>query len=152
MLRWNTTGITIAGGLGVSIATSLHFPYGLAFDSAKDLYVADYAHHRIVKIVGGTTVTAAGRADQVPGSAATESNLPVHMVFDSNDNLYIADRANGRIQLWAKSSTSGTTVAGMKKREKKCELRYRNLPKHRQLDQLFFLSPMNSLVHVDLYR
>ena len=137
VLRWNATGITIAGVPGVANITGFDRPYGLGFDSAKDLYVADYGHNRIVKLVGSTLVTVGGRADGVLGTSSNELNLPVHMLFDANDNMYICDRINTRIQLWARSATSGTTVAGMKKREKKYELGYRSLPKHRQLDQLF---------------
>jgi hypothetical protein len=117
LLRWNTTGITIAGIPGVSNITGLDRPYGLAFDSAKDLYIADFGHHRIQKLVGSTIVTVAGRSDGVLGNTANQLNYPVHMLFDSNDNMYIADRINARIQLWSKGATSGTTVAGMKRRK-----------------------------------
>ena len=135
VLRWNITGITIAGVPGVANINNLDRPYGLAFDSAKDLYVTDYGNHRIQKISGGTPVTVAGGANGVFGSAANQFHFPVHMLFDASDNLYVADRVNSRIQLWAKSATSGTTVAGMKKREKKYELGDRSLPKHRQSDE-----------------
>ena len=114
VLRWNSTGITIAGGPGASNTSALDRPYGLAFDSSKTLYFADYGHNRILKITGGTVVTIAGRADTVAGNAANELNLPVHVLFDSNDNLYIIDRANNRVQFWNNGATSGTTIAGMK--------------------------------------
>ena len=130
VLRWNSTGITIAGGPGALNGSSLIGPYGLAFDSSGDLYVADYGHNRILKITGGTVVTIAGRADTVAGNAANELHSPVHMLFDSNDNLYITDRGNNRTQLWSNGAASGTTVAGMKRvEERRDEGRWRSLKK-----------------------
>ena len=47
-----SSGITIAGiGLAQLSSTGLYYPAGLAFDAQMNLYVADYANHRIQKFM-----------------------------------------------------------------------------------------------------
>ena len=115
-LRWNSTGITIAGVAAVSGANAslLRLPYGMAFDSSNNLYIADYNNHRIQKLITGTstTVTVAGSTNGTSGTAMDRLYLPVDILFDSNDNMYITDRGNNRVQFWMKGAISGTTVAG----------------------------------------
>jgi len=48
-LRWNTTGITVAGVFKTPGSTNnqLYQPYDIALDSMNNLYVADYCNCRI---------------------------------------------------------------------------------------------------------
>jgi uncharacterized protein (TIGR03437 family) len=89
--------------------------YGIALDSAGNLYIADGSTHRVRKILNGVITTVAG--DGVPGFSgdngpATSAQLasPSGVVVDSADNLYIADEGNNRIR----KVTNGviTTVTG----------------------------------------
>ena len=115
-LRWNSTGVTVAGVVGVvgANASLLNMPYGLAFDSSNILHIADYQNNRIQKVISGSsmTVTVAGSSNGISGNAAHQFNLSTDILFDANDNLYITDRGNNRVQLWTKGATSGITVAG----------------------------------------
>ena len=117
-LRWNSTGVTIAGETGVSGKNDslLRYPYGLAFDSSNTLHIADYGNHRIQKLITGTskTVTVAGSSNGTLGNTTDLLYAPADILFDANDNLYIADRENNRVQFWTKGASSGITVAGKK--------------------------------------
>ncbi len=116
---------TIAGngfleydGDGVpATTTSLNEPAGLAFDSAGNLYIADYYSNRVRKIGPDgiiTTVVGNGEAGYSGnGGVATAARLngPDGITFDAQDNLYIADQENNAIR---KVTPQGTisTVAG----------------------------------------
>jgi len=118
-------GTTAYGGdNGLANVAQLNYPNGVAFDSAGNLYIADFVNHRIRKVaaVGGvittasiiTTVAGTGTAGFSGDSGAATSaklNYPADVAFDSTGNLYIADKTNHRIR---KVDTSGTitTVAG----------------------------------------
>ena len=48
--RWNTDGITIAGGNGAgSELNQLQYPSGMFLDNDANLYIADSFNHRIVR-------------------------------------------------------------------------------------------------------
>jgi len=83
----------------LSVGAGLRDPFGVAVDSAGDVYVADTGNGRVVKVSpGGTqTVVASGSYD------------PYGVALDSAGDLYIADGANARV---VRISTTGvqTTV------------------------------------------
>ena len=99
----NETG-GFSGDGGPASAALLRRPWGLAFDSARNLFVADYANHRVRRISpDGTITTVAGTG--VTGSAgvggqATSAQLttPYSVAVDPSGNLYIFDQAGyGRV-------------------------------------------------------
>jgi uncharacterized protein (TIGR03437 family) len=101
-----------------TIGAPLNRPSSAAVDSARNLYIADYGNHRVLKVApGGTISVAAGNGSQGgysgDGGPATSAQLwgPMGVALDSGGNLYIADRLNHRIR---KVSPGGTisTVAG----------------------------------------
>jgi hypothetical protein len=102
-----------------SVATSaeLYSPFGVAVDSAGNIYIADSSNNRIRKVdTSGNISTVAGNGTGGyggDGGAATsaELNSPYGVAVDRAGNIYIADYANNRIR---KVDTSGTisTVAG----------------------------------------
>lgn len=106
---------TIGSVDGSGIAAEFNKPYGVAFDSAGILYVADTYNSLIRKITPDGVVTTfagsgtAGYSDGT-GTAAT-FNHPRRLAFDSADNLYVADTDNNLIR---KISPAGvvTTFAG----------------------------------------
>ncbi len=123
----NTNGIitTIAGtgvagynGDGIDATTAqLNYPYGLALDTAGNIYVADGANNRIRKISkSGIISTVAGtgtggfNADNI---LAISSNLnsPTGVVVDKANNIFIADSRNSRVR---KVDVNGfiSTIAG----------------------------------------
>jgi hypothetical protein len=57
VLRWNTTGLTIAGingSPGIN-ASQLHTPIDLASDSSNILYISEYMNNRVQKWLAGAS-------------------------------------------------------------------------------------------------
>ncbi len=108
-----TQGYT--GDNGPAVAAQLHNPYGIALDSAGNLYISSSSDHVIRKVSNGTITTVVGTGvagyggDNGPAAAA-QLNSPSGLAFDSLDNLYITDQGNNVVR-----EVSGgviTTVAG----------------------------------------
>jgi sugar lactone lactonase YvrE len=102
-----TVAGTGAGGYsgdgGPATAAKLANPQDARFDSAGNLYFADYANNRIRKITISTGIitTVAGdgtAATAGNGGPATSASLygPVGVVFDTTGNLYISE-LNGNV-------------------------------------------------------
>ena len=118
---------TIAGGGGFgedggpATQARLDLPYGVAVDSAGNLYIADTNNDRIRKVdSAGTITTIAGTGEQGfggDGGPATQArlNYPYGVAVDGAGNLYIADRYNNRIRRVDGTGTI-TTIAGTEKR------------------------------------
>jgi len=107
---------TFAGDGGPAVDATLN-PYGLAFDSTGNLYVADGGHGRVRKIsTGGIISTVAGGGiygNPGDGGLATAASLkfPISVSLDSSNNLYIADLYDYRIRLVSPTGII-STVAG----------------------------------------
>ena len=108
-----TTGFSGDGGSAVS--AQLHTPYGIALDSAGNIYTADYQNNRIRLISNSLIGTFAGTGvagfsgDSGPANVA-QLNNPLAVALDSPGNIYIADFGNNRIR--KVSGGTITTVAG----------------------------------------
>ena len=96
---------------------TLRGPWGVAVDTAGNLYIADRNNSRIRKVSsGGIITTVAGNGgsgyngDNIPATSAA-IGPPQGVAVDTAGNLYIADTANNRIR---KVNSSGiiTTIAG----------------------------------------
>ena len=104
-----------SGDNGPAASAQLRHPYGVAVDSAGNLYIADYDNNRIRKVSNGQITTVAGNGgygssgDNGPATSA-ELYQPTGVAVDSAGNLYIADWGGSRIR----KVTNGTitTVAG----------------------------------------
>ena len=119
----NDTG-TFAGDGGAATSSSLYSPFGVAVDSARNLYIADSSNNRIRKVTAATGIitTVAGNGAGTynygtfsgDGGAATSAGLnhPNGVAVDSTGNLYIADSQNNRIRKVAAVSGIITTAAG----------------------------------------
>ncbi len=109
----NTKGIinTVAGvpgGSGSSgdggPATSALFGgiYGIAVDSAENLYIADFGNNRVrVVNAAGIITTAAGGTSRTLGDGGPPTSAylePDDVAVDSAGNYYIADYANNRVR------------------------------------------------------
>jgi sugar lactone lactonase YvrE len=108
-----------SGDGGAATAAEISLPFGLASDSAGNLYIADRGNSRIRKVAAGsgiiTTVAGDGsRGFGGDGGAATAAglNFPEGVALDSTGNLYIADTFNARLRKVAAGSGIITTVAG----------------------------------------
>jgi len=106
ILRWNTSGITIAN--------SLNGPYGFKLDRFGTLYIVEYYGHRITKWLSGASngTIIAGSLSGLPGNASNEFYNPADIIIEDNGDMYITDRSNDRLQFWPNGNSFGITVAG----------------------------------------
>ena len=119
--------VTIAGngtpgynGDGIAaIGAELNGPYGVAVDSAGNLYIADTGNQRVREVVmaTGNIGTVAGNGTSGyngDGIAATgaELNSPRGVAVDSSGNVYIADYNNQRTREVVAATAKIQTVAG----------------------------------------
>ena len=110
-------GYSFPGDGGPANNAELSIPYGVAVDSANNLFIAEYGGFRIHKVdTNGIIWTVAGNGwfgFSGDGGAATDAQLrmPQGVTVDNAGNLYIADTQNCRIR---KVDTNGiiTTVTG----------------------------------------
>ena len=116
MLRWNRTGITVAGitsSPGIS-SQQLNHTAGIALDWSNNLYVADRYNNRIQKFLRGSTngSTIAGDPNGLSGTALNYFSQPTGVYVDENENLYVSDFNNNRVVRWTPASLAGTIIAG----------------------------------------
>ncbi len=130
----------ILGDGGPATGAALSFPAGLAFDSNRNLYIADSNHHRIRKVrppqglaafsalvpqgsglstleietVAGTGIPGYEGDGGLPGEARL--NSPLDIELDGQDNCYVSDTSNHAIRLVTAQSPASllllSTTAG----------------------------------------
>lgn len=115
VLRWNTTGTTIAGitATGGSGRNQLSIPSGIELDGANNLYIADYGNHRIQRYFSNGSVDKTVAGNGIVGISPSQLGTPDDVLLDSNGNLYVSDSSNDRIQFWERGASNGTTIAGV---------------------------------------
>ena len=115
-LRWNTTGITVAGISGVvgNGSNQLYNPWGLALSYENTLYVADRFNHRVQKYLRGSLngTTVAGQANATTCSSYQCLWRPSSIVLDDNENIFISEERDHWVVLWKKDAAIGELVAG----------------------------------------
>lgn len=98
-------GISEIGDCGLAVDSYLNKPYGLAFDTLDNLYIADEKNNKVRKVdaLTGFITTIAGtgvagyNGDGINGTDAL-LNAPTGVVVDSNNFLHIVDRFNQRVR------------------------------------------------------
>ena len=115
-LRWNTTGITVAGTTNVvgNASNQLYNPWGLALTYENTLYVADRYNNRVQKYLRGSLngTTVAGQANTTTCSSYQCLFYPSSIVLNDNENLLMSEGDSHRIVLWKKGATIGQLAAG----------------------------------------
>lgn len=94
-----------SGDGGPATTAKLYYPYGVAVDTAGNIYIADDVNNRVRKVTASTgnisTVAGNGAAGYSgDGGAATSAALeyPYGVALDTANNIYIADEGNNRIR------------------------------------------------------
>ena len=112
----NTVGYSGDGGPATS--AQLYGPYGVAVDSAGDLYISDSGNQVIREVLAASGMIATVGGNHYPGYSGdggpvsgAQFNYPKGLAMDAAGNLYVADFGNSVVR---KISANGTvtTVAG----------------------------------------
>lgn len=113
------TGRRSYNGEGNPRAATLATPLGLSFDSQDNLYIADFANHRVRKIDAGTgrISTVAGTGEEGfsgDGGQATSARIawPYNVYADSDGGLFISEAGSHRIRHVDLESGIISTIAG----------------------------------------
>ncbi|CAF4777304.1 unnamed protein product [Rotaria sp. Silwood1] len=107
VLRWNQTGITVAGisGIAGNASNQLNGPYDATIDYQNTLYIADTYNHRIQKYVrnalNGTTICGNGST----GSSLNQLTYPSQVLVDLNGNIRVTDFGRHQVLLYNGTST-----------------------------------------------
>lgn len=101
---------------GTGTAARFFLIFGMAFDSAGNLYVAEYGTHTIRKITPAAVVTTIAGTPDVSGSAngtgsAALFNRPNSLAVDATSNVYVTEFASHTIRKITPAAVV-TTVAG----------------------------------------
>jgi trimeric autotransporter adhesin len=106
-----------SGDGGPATSAQLNAPFGVAVDSAGNLYIADTENFRIRKVSGGVITTIAGNGpppgfsgDGGPATSA-QLNEPLGVAVDSAGNVYVGDVDNNRVRLLTPSGPSCSAPA-----------------------------------------
>ena len=122
VLRWNSTGITIAGVTTVPGTDNMHLstPRDLTLDYKGTMFIADRNNHRIQKYLRGSMngTTVAGFGNGTSGGLPYGLNQPIHIIVDDEENLYISNLGNHQILYWPRNTSSGIVVAGFGKKKR----------------------------------
>jgi sugar lactone lactonase YvrE len=102
---------------GTGNAARFYYPYGVALDSAGNVFVADEGNQTIRKVTpGGSVTTLAGLAGSQgstdgPGSA-TRFSLPHGVAVDGAGNVYVADYSNMTIRKGVPTTSEPPVITG----------------------------------------
>ena len=105
------------GDGGPAISAKLNYPYGVATDSAGNMFIADTNNYRIRVVNAQTKTISTCAGNGYPGFSgdgpATQNSIYYSQAIavDANDNLFIADTNNYRIR-WVDAGGTMTTIAG----------------------------------------
>ena len=112
-----------AGDGGLATAASLNLPFGVAVDSAGNLYIGDFGNDRVRKVTAATGIittiggNGAGGFGGTPDNGTTPAtsaaiDTPQGVAVDAGGNVYINDYDGDRIRKITAATGFISTVAG----------------------------------------
>jgi len=107
-----------SGDGGPATSAQMNRPFGICFDAAGNLYIADSQNNRIRKVAtDGTMSTVAGNGTAGfagDGGPATKAQLdrPWDVKVDAAGDLFIADYSNNRIRIVTPDGVINTIAGG----------------------------------------
>ena len=125
--RYAGTGIAGAATAGTATSSRLKYPWGVAVDSAGDVFIADTSNHEVEKVTpaGTLSIVAGTGTSGTPTSGAQATSTPLRgpkaVAVDSSGDLYIADPGNysvyevspsGTLSVVAGTGFQGTPIPG----------------------------------------
>ncbi|CAF2697913.1 unnamed protein product [Rotaria sp. Silwood2] len=112
---WNQSLSIVAGATSNAGSTStlLNYPYYVAFDGYRNMYVVDYNNHRVQLYQEGSSTgrTVAGFSLS-SGASRAELYYPVAIRVTHNQTMFILDRSNYRVFRWQVGDQLGYVIAG----------------------------------------
>lgn len=91
----------VASAASLQTLTSGFLPYGVAIDSAGDVFAADFTNNRVIKLSTGGALTT------LP---FTGLNGPAGVALDQNGDVFVADSGNNRVLELPAGSTAQTVL------------------------------------------
>jgi PIN domain nuclease of toxin-antitoxin system len=111
-----------SGDGGPAMAAQLRIPQGVAVDTTRNLFIADYGNNRVRKVTSnGVISTVAGNgirgfSGDVGPAASARLNGPSGVAVDTARNVFIADTGNNRVRKvtssWVISTVAGNGIRG----------------------------------------
>ena len=109
-MAWCLPPSVVFNGVAATLDTgsvTLNHPRGVVVDNAGNVYIADTAHHQIVK------VTPAGNASALTITGlSTGLSAPEQLALDGSGDLYIADTGNNRVVRVTSAGTGSVVDLG----------------------------------------
>ena len=105
--------MTIVGGNNQENRLKLSFPHGIRIDNDEIIYIADWAHHRIIEWnchTNSSRIVAGGNGD---GYRMDQLHYPTDVIIDIENNSYIiSDMENRRVMQWSRynNTTNGQVL------------------------------------------
>ena len=107
-----------AGDGGLATNAQLHSPRNLALDAAGNLYISEFAGHRIRKVSHSGQISAlagtgiAGFSGDSGPATAAQLSYPAGLALDSRGTLYVADSQNQRVRMIQPDGLISTMLGG----------------------------------------